>query len=210
RGLSSEVPEALLAGIAVSAGDDSPAGVRGLLRQATRERRRCEIAYLKPGAPEPERRLVDPYVLLAADGRWYLVGHCRRNSDVRVFRADRVVEAVMLRETFVVPDGFDPRAYVSDGRVFRSAEGVEVAVRFCARIARWIEEQGPAEAMEDGSVVVRYRVADPEWLVRHVLQHGPDAEVLGPPEMRERVREAVRRLSSSPGGRAPVPPDPVL
>ena len=42
--------------------------------------------------------------------------------------------------------------------------------------------------------LVRYRVADPEWLLRHVLEHGPDAEVLGPPELRRRVREAVGRL----------------
>jgi predicted DNA-binding transcriptional regulator YafY len=37
-------------------------------------------------------------------------------------------------------------------------------------------------------------VADDSWAVRHVLQYGPDAEILAPPELREVVRE---RLSAT-------------
>jgi proteasome accessory factor C len=193
-GLAEEAPGALLEGIAVHPGSDSPEGIRARLREAARGRRRCEIAYLKPGAPEPERREVDPYVLLAADGRWYLVGHCHRHAEVRVFRADRVIGVEPREERFAVPDGFDPGRYVTDGRVYHSTEDVEATVRFSARIARWIEERGPVERQPDGSVWVRYRVADPDWLVRHVLEHGPDAEVLAPPEMRARVAEVVNGI----------------
>jgi proteasome accessory factor C len=192
--LSSESPEAILPHIAVDSGAADPEGIRSLLTAAARERRRCRISYLKPAATEPEVREVDPYVLLVADGKWYAVGHCRRSDDVRVFRVDRVVEAAPLEETFEVPDGFDAGMYVSDGRVYRAEDDVEVTVRYSARIARWIEEQGPVDRLEDGSVTVRYRVADPQWVVRHVLQHAPDAEVLGPPEVRELVVTGLKRI----------------
>jgi proteasome accessory factor C len=193
RSLAAEPPGALLEGIALNPGADSPAGIRAALREGARERRSCRITYLKPGAPRPEPRTVDPYVLIVAEGHWYLVGHCHRNQEVRIFRTDRVVEATLLDDRFSVPESFDPSAVVRDGRVFAPSEEVEATVRYAARIARWIEEQGPVERQPDGSVLVRYRVSDPTWLVRHVLQHGPDAEVLAPPEMREAVRASVGR-----------------
>jgi proteasome accessory factor C len=190
-GLAAPPPEALLEGIALNPGADSPGGIRAVLREGARERRSCRITYLKPGAPEPEPRTVDPYVLIAAEGQWYLVGHCHRNDEVRIFRADRVVAAALLDERFSVPESFDPSTVVRDGRVFDPSDDVEATVRYSPRIARWIEEQGPVERQPDGSVVVRYRVSDPAWLVRHVLQHGPDAEVLAPAGMRDAVRRVV-------------------
>lgn len=192
--LSSGESPVLLPHIAVGTGAASPEGVRALLGDAARERRRCRLWYLKPGAAEPEPRDVDPYVLLVTEGKWYVVGLCHRSAAVRVFRLDRVVEAGLLDEGFEVPADFDPEAYVSGGRVYRAGSDVEVAVRYSARIARWIAEQGPVETLDDGSVVVRYRVADSRWVVSHALQHGPDAEILSPPETREEVRAAVERI----------------
>src|SRR5690606_40411144 len=72
-----------------------------------------------------------------------------------------------------------------------SVDDVEVAVRYSPRIARWVEERAPCERREDGSVVVRHRVADPRWVVRHVLQYGAEAEVLEP------VDRKSTRLNSS-------------
>lgn len=196
-GVIGAMPRRLLEGIGINAGAESAEGIRSLLVAAARERRRCSIAYLRPGAAEAEPRAVDPYVLLSAGGNWYLIAWCHRSADTRVFRADRVVAVELLAERFTLPEGFDPGAYVREGRVYRAGEEVEeveVEVRYSPRIARWIEEHGPVETQADGSVVVRYRVADPSWLVRHVLEHGPDAEVLRPGEMRRRVAEAAKKF----------------
>ena len=46
---------------------------------------------------------------------------------------------------------------------------------------------------EDGSLVMEHPLADPDWAVRHVLQYGPDATVLDPPEIREAI---CRRLEA--------------
>jgi predicted DNA-binding transcriptional regulator YafY len=63
----------------------------------------------------------------------------------------------------------------------------------------------PGELQQDGSYVVEHPVADVQWAVRHVLQYGPEAEVLEPAELRE---EIVRRLRphAAPGGPAPRSP----
>lgn len=201
-GVLGDAPAELLERIAVNPGPDGPRGIRAALTGAARERRQCAIDYLKPDAAGPERREVDPYVLMAASGTWYLLGYCHRSGEVRVFRADRVVAVEVGEARFEPPESFDPHAYAREGRVYRAGEAVEeveALVRYSARVARWIEERGPVERQADGSVLVRYRVADPGWLVRHVLEHGPDAEVLAPEEMRRRVRGAVGRIVKGEG-----------
>jgi proteasome accessory factor C len=180
--------------IVVDAGDGAGDGLRAFLQESVTARRPVAIEYLKAGDASPEARVVHPYVLVAAQGAWYVLGWCTARAGVRAFRLDRILAAREADGTYEVPPDFDPTAYVAEGRVYRADEDIEVAVRYSARIARWIVEEGPAEALEDGGVLVRYRVADPGWIVRHVLRHGADAEVVEPVEVRELVREVAGRV----------------
>jgi predicted DNA-binding transcriptional regulator YafY len=66
-------------------------------------------------------------------------------------------------------------------------------VRYSPRIARWIAEREGKALAADGSLTVEHPLADPDWAVRHVLQYGPDAEVLEPAAVRQ---EIVRRLEA--------------
>jgi predicted DNA-binding transcriptional regulator YafY len=61
-------------------------------------------------------------------------------------------------------------------------------VRYSARIARWIAEREHVSLAPDGSLTLDHPLADTEWAVRHVLQYGPDAEVIAPVEVREQIR----------------------
>lgn len=176
-------PEAIPAGI-----------VHEVIARAVRQRKRCRIEYLKPGATGAGEREIDPYALIGSKGRWYAIGQCHASSEIRVFRLDRVLSAIPLATSFEVPDGFDASAYVEDARVFRAEEAPEATVRYSPQIARWIREQGSAEELPDGSVVVRYRVADRDWLVRHVLSHGPEAEVIAPAEIRAQVQRTAEKI----------------
>jgi predicted DNA-binding transcriptional regulator YafY len=172
------------------------------------QRRRCRIRYVKAGAAEPDDRHFEPYVVVSASGVWYVLARCCRGGAVQAFRLDRILDAQVEDATFGVPDDFDPKHFFADGRVFRAAAETTVSVRYSPRIARWIEERGPVERCDDGSVVVHHRVADPRWIVRHVLQYGPDAEILGPPGFRELVWAAVGTVAAAakPSQAGPAPP----
>lgn len=132
-----------------------------------------------------------PYALVFSRGHWYVIGHSEQVDAVRVFRLDRVLEAEPTAETFEIPNDFDPADYVEEGAVFRAGEEVRATVRYSRRIARWIIEREEVEEQPDGSVIVRHRVADPRWIVRHVLSYGAEAEILEPEDLRELAREAV-------------------
>jgi predicted DNA-binding transcriptional regulator YafY len=104
---------------------------------------------------------------------------------------DRVLDAEPTGERFEVPEDFYPEDHIEGGRVFRADERMEVKVRYSPRIARWIAEKEAGVAESDGSLTVTYQVADPHWIVREVLQYGPEAEVLEPEEVRGWVRGVV-------------------
>jgi predicted DNA-binding transcriptional regulator YafY len=133
------------------------------------------------------------------EGAWYTVAHCTLEEAIRIFRTDRILAADLADGAFTVPDDFDPERYIDRGRVFHAAEEREVRIRYSSRIARWIRERAewraePIEDHEDGSVIVRHRVADPHWAVSHSLQYGADAEILEPDEIRWLAHEVARSL----------------
>ena len=194
RDVASTPLEELLERFAVDDGTPGDGSVRAVLRSAAAERRRCRIAYLASGTTQPDERIICPYLLAYANGAWYVIAYCTKREAVRLFRLDRVVMAETVDGTFEVPPDFDPAQYITGGRLYRAGEEIEAVVRYSPRIARWIRERGPVEELEDGSVAVRLRVADVHWLVRHVLQHGADAEVVEPAELRREVARAAERV----------------
>lgn len=178
----------------IDEGDDEGAAIRSLLKDAARSRTRCRLLYLKPNAPRPEERDVDPYSIVYGSGRWYVIGYCHLRKAIRAFRVDRLLKASALESGYDIPEEFEPTAYVSGGRVFRSESEGDVFVQYSAAVAPWVREHGPIEEMEDGRVAVRFTTADPGWVVRHVLSYGPEAEVVEPPDVRDMVSGAVSTL----------------
>lgn len=170
--------------------------ILAVLADALRDRETCVIRYLKPGAPEPEQRRIHPYLLAHAEGRMYILGHDTGRGAMRVFRVDRVLGLEPGGERFQLPEALDSSRYITPGGAFFHAEeDIEVTVRYSPRIARWIAESAEHEPLDDGSVVVRHRVADTRWIVRHVLQHGTEALVLEPASIRALTAEAAARLA---------------
>ena len=196
-GIATSPAAALADDFAMAAGDPEGEGILALIREAARERRPCRLRYLKPSDVEPEDRVLHPYALVHSGGRWYALGDSRRARAVRAFRIDRVLAVSPLEGSFEVPEDFDPRQYIDGKDVFRAEEPIEATVRYSPRIARWVVEHSVGETADDGSVVVRHAVADPGWLIRHVLYHGPDAEVLGPPAVRLLMHQRLEQIIRS-------------
>ncbi len=189
--------------LGVAAGAGSMDGLRRELAEAARRRCPVSIRYVKAGNAAPDDREVEPYVVLVdASGYCYLLANCRRTASPRVFRLDRILEATSLEGTFEPPADFDPSDYINDGRIYRADEEITARVRYTSVVAGWVREQEEVEEEADGSVLVYHRVADPAWLVEHVLRFGGHAEVLYPPELREMVLRGARRIQGVTGRRS--------
>jgi len=163
--------------------------VLALARQARDERRKLEINYCGSGA-EPARRVVQVHQVVHAQGRWYVVSWCEKVSEFRHFRADRVLDARLLGQDFRPQVLFRPIRAPED--LLRADAPVLAKVAFSPRIARWLEERYPdGQERQDGRYVVTFKVADPAWFAREVLQYGAEAEVLEPESLRQAVKAAI-------------------
>jgi predicted DNA-binding transcriptional regulator YafY len=183
-------PDAVPAVSAAPVALGEQAAVVDLARRAATNAERLRLSYAGEGSDAASERTVQVHEVVHWEGKFYLIAWCELAGDWRRFRADRVIEAALTGEVFErrsdVPEIEDPRD------LFQADVVDEVAVRFSPEISRWVKERyRDAEEQKDGSVVVRFRTASADWLVRFVLQYGADAEVLGPPAYREAVRRAV-------------------
>lgn len=172
------------------------------LRNAFATQQQVRIAYHKGDDTDPTERLICPYSFVVANGKWYVIGYCHRSEGVRVFRMDRIRSAVTVADQYSLPESFKVAEFTTHGRAFSESPDQVMTVRYSPRIAKWIAEREDGSVQDDGSLIVDHPLADQSWGVRHVLQYGPDAEILAPIEMRHAIAKALKSAGTAVAGAA--------
>ena len=167
--------------------------VRAEIQSAMTARQKVRMRYRGGGKTESSERTVRPYAFVIASGSWYVLAHCESSEKVKSFRLDRIESIERLTDRYEIPATFSVDEFLNDRKVLRTGEPGRMRVRYSSRIARWIAEREGVAPDADGSLTMDHPLLDVQWGVRHVLQYGPDAEVLAPPEVRT---EVARRLGS--------------
>ncbi|WP_334075466.1 helix-turn-helix transcriptional regulator [Paenibacillus sp. A14] len=174
-----------------------------VVQEAVWAERKLEMTYRKSDEDASgDSRIVHPLGLVAKRNVWYLVAEDR--GELRTFRISRIMEAAVLEERFERPPGFTLGAYWE-----RST------AEFKSRLPKYPAELRVAEPRlarlkrERYAKVLRTEPDGPGWVRAEVEFHtlesacelvlacGREAAVLGPPELRERLRaeaEAVAAL----------------
>ena len=171
------------------------ANALGAIRRALRDQRKVQIRYRGGGDDEATERTISPYGIAFASGAAYVIAYCERSEALRFFRSDRLEHAEMLGEA--VDSTVDLAAVLEAGKAFNAPGTRTMTVRYSARIARWIAEREGAAVADDGSLTLHHVVGDDDWAVRHVLQYGPDAELLEPAALRDVVHARLAGMAAS-------------
>lgn len=143
-------------------------------------------------------RQIDPYFLVPREQRFYLIGYCRKEERVRIFRVSRFLDAKMTEQTFDKGD-FDIHRFLKDTwSIHRGDRKTTFKVKFSAAVARYVKEEElfvqPAMTdTADGGLMFRVTVNNEDEFIRWLLQYGPDAEVLSPRSAREAMKEKLKR-----------------
>ena len=151
------------------------------VRQATDDRRQLEIEYHSASSDETTRRVVDPLAVVSLDGHWYLDAHCHRAGGLRRFRVDRIRS---LRVLGTLAEGDALEATVGPDAFLPGPGAVPVRLAL-GRGAAWVVDTVPVLGVVEagGALEVTLAVGGTAWLERLLLQLGPEARVLGPPEL---------------------------
>jgi proteasome accessory factor C len=173
-----------------------------LLQSAIDKRRAMRIRYYSASRDETGERTVDPVRLFEADGRDYLEAWCRQAEGMRVFRLDRIEDALLLDEPASVPADVQLRD-LSEGVFQPASEHLLVDLRV-GRAYAWVADYYVADEVHDEGddseqVRMSLRVADPGWVRALVLGSAGQVEVLSPDWLAEGIRsEAERALAAYP------------
>ncbi len=170
--------------------------------------RRLDIRYRRWGGRAIEvRRTVDPLGLVLKAGVWYLVA--RADDDLRTYRVARVLELTAVDEGFDRPDDFDltdfwadwsehfeQRMYGMRVTVRMSPTGLGRAQFLLSLVAARALRDSTAEPDADGWTTVEVPVESLDHAEVDLMRLGPDAEVVGPPELRDRMIARVAAMAA--------------
>ena len=170
------------------------------IESAIQERRKLRVDYYTAGRDTMSARTLRPYALVNHAGTWYVAAFCERRHAEAAFRVDRIKTLEPLPHTFQVPDDFDVRRYQRQEMYVRSDRDVKVEIRFSHRLARWIQEEMAGQKIRkepDGGVRLTLFTHSPEWIVSWLMPYQHHAEVLSPPELRQRMRRACLKIAKT-------------
>lgn len=165
-----------------------------------------EFDYRKPRSETPERRRVQPYHLGCIDQQWYLFGFDLVRGALRSFALTRMRGVRQLPRPFVRPLGFSiDQILAGSFGAFHGGCPRRVRIRFSPVVARFAAERRWHASQQtsrrpDGSCELILCVMDSPDFDRWILSWGPEAEVLSPPPLRNRIRTAAAAMSARYGG----------
>lgn len=141
-------------------------------------------------------REIKPYGMIHRHGHWYVVGEA--GGEPRAFRIDRGegFASGQEPEAFERPANFDIKTSIPTAPWEAGDEDVVAEVRFDANVAWWADRQLPAGASRvtaaDGGLVAHLPIANTGAFIGWMIGFVDEAEIVGPPELRDQLIALVR------------------
>lgn len=179
----------------------------GTIYDAVRKRQTIVIEYRSFKARQAEVSVVYPYLLKEYRNRWFLIGEKASNKSpqVNIFALDRIHSVSVDREhPFRKCVDFDPEHFFDDTIGVTKQindKARRVVIKIDRQQAPYVESkpfhksQKVEQRFRDGSIQLSLKVIINNELERLILGYGGHAEVIAPPEFRERVAESVRKAA---------------
>jgi len=185
-----------------------PAGPFEIAASALLNRKRLFMRYRSRTRNEETEREVSPQRLVHYRENWYVDAWCHMRKGLRSFSMDCVRDAEIRETSAIDVDEAELDAVLGSGYgIFAGREVTWAKLRFSPVAARWVSSESwhPRQRGSfdsEGSYILEIPFSDDRELLRDVLRHGADVEVLTPQSLRDKVKaallEAVRRYEESP------------
>lgn len=166
------------------------------------ENRLFSFVYTSPRDLSPIKRTVEPHHLQHYMGSWGMIGFCHLRNEWRKFMLSRMTDVELLEAPFQArPKGEWINQLEGGFGIFQGGEPKRVVLKFNVFRAPWIREQiwHPQQELHDeadGGVMLSFPACQTHEVKMKVLQFGADVEVVEPAELRDEVRDEIRRLAS--------------
>ncbi|WP_369386260.1 helix-turn-helix transcriptional regulator [Streptomyces sp. CG1] len=169
------------------------------------ERRAIRVRYRRWHTPQVVERRLEPYGIVLKAGRWYTVA--RADDDLRTYRIGQILDLEPLEEVFDPPARFDLarhwQAHTAQlqERLWQGEAEIRISPVGITRLQD-VAAQAVLDGVNQGKLEPggwRRAVIPIEGLAHaeaELLRLGPEAEVLAPPELRERIAASARTVAT--------------
>jgi predicted DNA-binding transcriptional regulator YafY len=166
-------------------------------------RERLRLRYFSRTRNQETDRVVSPQRLVHYRDNWYLDAWCHSRNGLRSFALDAMLDASPEKEEAIqIPDEQLDRELGTGYGIFSGEQVCTAVLRFTPEMARWVSREKWHRRQEgtfgaDGSYTLKVPYSAERELVMDIMRFGPEVEVLGPPELRERVSAALKKALSA-------------
>lgn len=160
-----------------------------------------DIAYVDAKGQEKHYPMFQPLTIAAYDEGLYLVGQ-KRNGKHRFFLTlERIQRVESIGVSFAYPHDYEPDDLRRDAFGMFQGTPQEVELRFAPHLATWVQgrrwHSSQRMRMEKtGHLHLSLRASGDADLLHWILGFGTAVEVLGPPELRNRVATELRQSAA--------------
>ena len=165
------------------------------LREAIENNRVVRMTYDSHNSGRVTSRKANPYHVRFHDNSLYLVAHCHRRKDVRLFAVDRIKALEVTDERFNPPLFFSPDDYFKHVfGVYQGKKPETVTLQFNRKTARWVGEKRwhasqHLRTLKNGMVLMELRVAITPEFISWVRSFGSGVTVEGPPALIKEIKD---------------------
>jgi predicted DNA-binding transcriptional regulator YafY len=166
-----------------------------LLASALLDGRRLRLQYWRRDRKERSERVISPLQLVHYRENWVLDAWCHMRNQLRSFALEAIEDVTVLPEAAIEVSKAEMREHFQSGYGIFAGKATDRAIlKFTPERAQWIslETWHPDQTdriLEDGSYILEVPYSNDQELLMDVLRYGPEVEIIGPPQLRQRMRE---------------------
>ena len=173
-----------------------------VIAHALLSRKRLKLKHFGRLDAKITEREVSPQRLVYYRDNWYLDAFCHLRDDIRSFAVDAIERADEIDKSAVSVDEGVLTTELDAGYGIFSGGTTKIAIlKFSPFRARWIareqwhkDQQGTLQA--DGSYLLEVPYFDDRELMHDILRQGSQVDVLGPEELKIRVKQELQTMLS--------------
>lgn len=154
---------------------------------------------LHPKRSEPY--IVNPYQVVASNGRFYLISNIDKHDNVAHFRVDKITDVQILdekvkpmKQVLGLEDGLELPKHMAEHIYMFSGPSVYAKIKaerfLMTELVDWFGKDFQIQKADDDYIVFRVN-CNAQALELWALQYGKYVEVLGPKELRNAVKDSI-------------------
>ena len=169
------------------------------LNDAIINKKVVEIVYYTMSRRKVTRRKVAPFKMWFYNSTFYVIGHCRKRNEIRIFAVDRIKMFNLTDERFEIPADFNADEFMKASFGVFQGQPEHIRLHFTPGAAGYVKEKvwhnsQKISEREDGSVILELDVAGTKEIKGWILCWGSQVRVLEPDSLREDIRSEAAEI----------------